>query len=503
MDLLSRLGLFWRRLNPNQRLLFGTLGLAFVVVVISLGVWSSRPQYGTLFANLDPADGSAIVDQLRSQKIPYKVADGGRTIQVPEDKVYETRLSMAGNGLPGSGTGYEILDTNKLGWTDFMQKFQYRRALEGEIARTIQTLQEIQAARVHLVTPEPSLFIAEEKQATASVVLRLKPGARLSAAHVQGIVHLVSSAVEGLGTDNVTIIDTAGNLLSRPSSDPLLGATADQISLARGMEEGLTNKVQSLLETVLGPGKSAVRISAEMDFQKAERTVESYDAENPVIRSEETHNQTGTDGSKNESSTTNYEISKTVEHVVAPTGQIRRLTASVFVDGTYRALPKGQKEYVPRSPEEMQKFQNIIKTALGFDAKRGDQLTVESIAFDTSVLDQEKKEMEKSQRWTLLQQVGGKVLTGAVLLFLFLFLVRAMRKMRGPAGPVMGTTTGRMVDMRIDGGSGQAGAADFLPEPAALENPRSVQIQKKVMHLAKESPDNLARLLRVWLREEA
>src|SRR5512140_2834764 len=155
---MNQLSLFWKKLNPNQRLLFGTLGAAFVVLLISLAVWSGRPRYGILFANLDPGDGSAILDQLQSKKIPYKVEEGGRTILVPEDKVYETRLAMAGNGLPGSGTGYEILDTNKLGWTDFVQKLQYRRALEGEIARTIQTLTEIQAARVHLATQETSLF---------------------------------------------------------------------------------------------------------------------------------------------------------------------------------------------------------------------------------------------------------------------------------------------------------------------------------------------------------
>ncbi len=492
----NRMGLFWRRLTPNQRLLFGTLAAAFIVLVVSLGAWAGRPQYGILFGNLEPGDGSAIVEKLRSQKIPYKVQDGGRTILVPDEKVYETRLTLAGNGLPGSGTGYEILDTNKLGWTDFVQKLQYRRALEGEIARTIQTLEEIQAARVHLVTPEKSLFVSEEKAATASVVLRLKPGARLSGGHVQGIVHLVSSAVEGLGPENVTILDTNGNLLSRPAADPMLGATADQISLTRQMEEQLTGKVQTLLDPVLGPGKSVVRIAAEVDFQKAERTVESYDAENPVIRSEQQSESRTADGGSSTQSTTNYEISKTIEHVTVPTGTVKRLTASVFVDGTYKPMPKGQREYVPRSAEEMQKIQNIIQTALGFDAGRGDRLTVENIAFDTSVLDQEKKEMEKTQRFEIATKLGGKVLTFAILGFLFLFLVRAMRRVRGGGGVAAGPLpTGRQIDLRAD--------EPFQALPmAALENPRSVQIQKKVEGMAKQSPENVARLIRVWLREE-
>jgi flagellar M-ring protein FliF len=492
MDWTRRMSQFWQKLNPNQKLLFGTLAVAFIVVVFSIAAWTSRPHFAVLFANLDPGDGSSIVDQLRSRKIPYKVEDGGRTVMVPEPKVYETRLLLAGNGLPGSGSGYEILDSNKLGWTDFVQKLQYRRALEGEIARSIQTLEEVQSARIHLVQPEPSLFVEKEKPATASVVLRLKSGARLSPAHVQGIIHLVSSAVEGLQPDNVTLIDTHGNLLSSPQSDAALGATADQISIQRNVEEQLTNKVQSLLEAVLGPGKSVVRIAAEMDFRVAERTVESYDSENPVVRSEETRNETSADGGKSESSTTNYEISRTMETMKVPSGTIKRLTASVFVDGTYRLLPKGQKEYAARTPEEMQKFDGIIKDALGYDQTRGDRLTVENVAFDTSILDQEKKEMEQSDRMRLITQVGSRVLTGAVLLVLLLALLKAAKKMRlseGMRGP-----TGRSLDLIV------GDTAPAIPEK--VENARSVQIQKRIQELSRTSPESLGRLLRAWLREE-
>lgn len=494
MSWMQGLGRIWQRLNPSQRLLFGGVAVGAVVLLVSLASWAGRPHYAILFGNLDPADGGAIVDELRTRKVPYQVEGGGRTILVPEDQVYETRLMLASNGLPGSGSGYEILDANKLGWTDFVQKLQYRRALEGEIARTIQTVAEIQAARVHLVQPEPSLFIAEEKPATASVVLRLRPGARLTGGNVQGIVHLVSSAVEGLQPENVTILDTRGNLLSAPASDPVLGATADQIGIQRGVEEQLTAKVQSLLETVLGPGKSVVRISAEMDFQHAERTTESYDAENPVVRSEERSEETSSDGSRSESSTTNYEISHTVERVTVPTGTISRLTASVFIDGTYRPLPKGEREYIPRSAEEMQKFQSIIQTALGFSTERGDLLTVENIAFDTSVLEQEKKEMEKADRFQLVTQLGGKVLTGAVLVGLFLLLLRAFRRMRTVEVGGAPVAAGRHLDLTIGG--------ETVALPEKLENPRSMQVQKRLQELSRTSPDNLAKLIRVWLREE-
>lgn len=489
MDLMSRLGAFWRRLTPNQRVLFGSLGAGLVLLVGLLINWAAQPEYGVLFANLEPSDGSSILDRLRSDKVPYQVKDGGRTILVPQSKVYETRLSLAGQGLPGSGTGYELLDTNKLGWTDFVQKLQYHRALEGEIARTIQTLDEVSAARVHLVMPEPSLFTSEEKPTTASVVLRMKPGARLAAGQVRGIVHLVSSAVEGLKPDNVTILDVMGNLLSQPRQDPLIGATSDQIALVHGLEEQLTGKVQTLLETVLGPGKSVVRIAAEMNFEKKESTTEQYDADNPVVRSEEKTNQTGSDGQRTESATTNYEISKKTEHVSSPTGVIKRLTASVFVDGSYKEAGKGQREYVPRSPEELKKYENIIRTAIGFDATRGDQLTVENVAFDTSLMDRERKEMEKSERMQLFMQLGGKLGSLVLVLALLLFLVRLMRRAPG----VEARTGG--VDVTV--GGGPAGLLELGPPP----NSEYALVQEKLVALSKEQPEDLSRLIRIWLRE--
>ena len=486
MSTWARLRRLWDELTLNQRVLIGSVGAGFVILLVLVVVWAAEPEYTVLYANMEPADASSIVDRLRGDGVPYQVGDGGRTIRVPQDRVYELRLSMAADGLPSSGTGYELLDSNKLGWTDFVQKFQHQRALEGEIARTVQTIDEVQSARVHLVMPEPSLFVSQEKPSTASVVLHLKPGARLAPGQIAGVVHLVSSAVEGLTPERVTLLDTNGTLLSSPHQDSLAGVTSDQLSIVQNVEKELTNKVQSLLETVLGVNKAAVRIAAEMDFEHAESTVESFDSDNPVVRSEDRSTTSNSDGSQTESATTNYEISKKVERKTAPAGKISRLTASVFVDGTYSEGEDGSRSYVPRTPEEMTKFQNIIKTAIGFDANRGDALTVENIAFDSGVHDRERDQMEKSERMRTLTELGGRI--GSLLLVaaaLFL-LVRWVRR------STLFRTTG------LEGQEIAAGASVAAFLPAAQADP----VQEKVVELARNRPEDVSRLLRMWLRDE-
>lgn len=486
--MLDRLRDFWTRLTPNQRILLGSLGGAFVVLLVLVLSWASRPEYSVLYANLDAGDASAIVDRLQSEGVEYEIGEGGRTIKVPQSRVHEMRLSMAAEGLPSSGTGYELLDSSKLGWTDFVQKFQHRRALEGEIARSIQTIAQIQSARVHLVVPEPSLFIEEEKPATASVVLQLRSGGRLEPGQIAGIVHLVSSAVEGLSPDHVTLLDTAGHLLSAPNSDPLLGASSDQLALVEKKEEELTGKVQSLLEAVLGRGKSVTRIAVEMDFAKTESTVESFDAENPVVRSETTTNATSDAGERTESGTTNYEISKRVERTVKPAGTVERITASVFVDGSYDEAEGGEKVYVPRTDEEMAKFENIIRTAIGFDEGRGDQLTVENIAFDNSVEEEERRDMVNAQRTELLTQIGGRVGSIALVALVLFFAVRLVRRSQlfNPPPPVI------------------VEEEKTQENPLLLQKPKEAELMRnRITEMARQKPDEVSRILRSWLREGA
>jgi flagellar M-ring protein FliF len=476
-----------RKLPSGQRLLLLTVGAALVVVLVLLAVWAASPEYAVLYARLDPQEAGAIVDRLQGDQVPYKIRDGGSTILVPRDKVYEVRLRLAGQGLPsGGGRGYEILDQGKLGWTEFIQKYQYRRALEGEIARTIQTLEEVQQARVHLVIPEPALFKEDEKPTTASVVVRLRPGARLQPGQVRGIVHLVASAVEGLSAENVTVLDTSGKLLSpgQAAGEDFV-ASADQMALARNVEEYLANKVQSMLEAVLGPGKAIVRITADLDWEKVERTIESYDAENPVVRSEQRTEGVQADGSRTESTVTNYEISRRIERVVDAAGTIRRLTGAVFVDGTYRESPDGKREYVPRSDEEMKKIVALTKAALGFDEERGDELRVENIAFDTSALDKEREEMEKAHRMQQILEIATRV-GGLLFAILLLLVFRALLRKLTQSAPAPTPEP-----------QAQEAAPAGEPGLQLSQNPTEQELQR----LTQQSPENVARLIRAWIRE--
>jgi flagellar M-ring protein FliF len=478
----SFLGIF-QRLSPGQRLAALTLCGATAVAIVLVAVWAASPEYSVLYAELDADEGGAILERLQSDQVDYRLKDGGNTILVPRDKVHEVRLRLAGQGLPrGGGAGYEILDQGKLGWTDFVQKFQYRRALEGEIARTIQTLEEVQQARVHLVIPEPSLFTEDQKPTTASLVVRLRPGARLRPGQVRGMVHLVASAVEGLDAENVAVLDTSGNLLSNGQGGDPLAATTDQMSLARNIEEHLSQKAQSMLEAVLGPRKAIVRISAELDWEKVESTIESFDGDNPVVRSEERSEETGTDGSRTENSITNFEIGRRVETVIGAAGTIRKLTGAVFVDGSYEETADGQKQHVPRTDEEMQTLAQLTRAAIGFDAERGDELRVENISFDTTSMDEERRQMEKSHRTQQIIDVGTKV--GGVLVALLLLLIfRAfLRK------------TARSASAPIP-----------LPEPMSARGAAAPvsgsQAEAEVLRLSHEQPENVARLLRTWIRE--
>ena len=418
----------WQRLTLAQR---GGLVLAtgLVIAVIAGAVsYTMRPVYTTLYSGLDGKDGAQIVDKLRDQKIPFVVSADGGTIKVPQEQVNELRLDFAGAGLPRSGEiGYELFDKPMLGMTDFVQQMNHHRALEGELGRTITEQEAVDAARVHLVVPSQRLFREDQKPPTASIVLRLKPGATLSAQQVQGIAYMTAYSVEGLEVENITIMDTRGNLLTgRAARNDMVGLSSTQLEVQNQVEKDLEQKALSLLENTLGTGRAQVKVTAKLNWNRVERTVENYDAERAATLSEERQessgdNAAGNGNSTSERSVTNYQVPRTVEKYVPEVGNIEHISASVLVDGDYKLTKNADgtetRTYTERSPQELEKFRTLVATAIGLDRKRNDELTVVSFPFAQDELMVQEKPV--GLPWT---QILEKVLLGLALVGLFLLL---------------------------------------------------------------------------------
>src|SRR5213595_2298971 len=280
-ELSARLVDFFRAQPPARRLVLAS-GVGSLVVVLALAWWVEQPFYRPLFTNLAEQDASAIVEALGAERVPFRLEDGGRAILVPAERLYELRLALASRGLPeGGGVGFELFDRQTLGQTDFLQRLNYQRALQGELGRTISRLGGVESARVHLALPDRSLFVGEDRRPSASVVVKLAPGRALSAAQVDGIVHLVAASVEGLAADGVTVVDQGGRMLTtNRRGDETGGALEMQTSIERQLAE----RVESMLAAVVGRDKAIARVAASLEVARVERTEETYDPERTARR---------------------------------------------------------------------------------------------------------------------------------------------------------------------------------------------------------------------------
>lgn len=386
-----------------------------VVMVISLALFAvliiqaRTADQQLLYANLPMDDAAAVTAWLKNQKIDYSIRNSGRDIWISTTKIYQTRLDLAANGLPsGGGVGFEVFDKQSFALTDYVQKVNYTRALQGELARTISSLEPVETTRVHLALPEKRLFKNQQQSGTASVIVTLLPGRSLDAKQVQGIIHLVAGSVSDLDPENVKVIDANGVVLEsekKPSDDQLL--SADMLAFQREVEHRLEMRVQDLLDMTMGRDRSMVRISATLDFSKVEKTEELFDADEPVVRSEQINQETsapqtsggipgvesnlqgaalsgGTPvaGTRN-SRTTNYEISKTINRVINPVGTITKLSVSVVVaDRASSEVEEGQAAAgIPRSTEELAGIETMVAKAIGLLPERGDMISVVSMPF--------------------------------------------------------------------------------------------------------------------------
>ena len=508
---------------PQRVLAIGVL-VSLTIVFIMLLYFLNREEYAVLYSNLRQEDSALIVKYLKSKKVKYKLKQGGTTILVPKDKVYDLRLEIAGQGLLSKGTvGFEIFSKSSIGQTDFIQQINYQRALQGELERTIMSMPEIQGCRVHLVLPKKSLFVEEQTPASASILVQLKRGKELSKEQVKSIVNLVATAVEGLKPENITLINTRGELLNRPfitSKD--IALTTTQLEYKLNLEKTLSRRIRTLLMPVVGPGKVIAQVNVDLDLSEQNIYKELYDPDKTVIRSEQkvkessigvTQAETSKPGvqyqktgggtttkeqTERSQKTLNYEINKEERKIYIPKGQIDHITVAVLVDGYYKKGKDGKKIFVPRSKEELEKIKELVKNAVGINPKRGDSVEVVSMQFTPL-------ELGGPTFWQVLLDYLSKFLTpilNSLVILLFLLLV-VRPVVLSLIKPKVEEETAELEEL-------PEGEEEEVEEPqlseeelAALEAKRPFEeLKQKVANILDKHSDEALIIIKNWMRDD-
>ncbi len=519
---------FNKLLKPFLALPFNKRIVVVVVVAISaisftvLVIASNKSDYKALFTNLSTEDAGEVVKKLKEQKVPYQIAGDGKAVMVPADKVYDLRLSLASEGLPqGGGIGFEIFDRKNFGMTEFVQKINYKRALQGELARTIGQISGVDQARVHLAIPEKALFTDSEKPTTASVIIKMKSTRSLQENEVQGIIHLVASSVEGMDPSHVTVLDGRGKILTKGGPGDLNSKmTTAMMETERGYEKNLEGKLQTLLNKVVGSDKSVARVSASFDFKQVEKYEEQYDPKTAAVRSEQRSEEKAglsnliggipgvqtnlskvpvapprtVEGGSRSDETRNFEVGRVTSRTIEPVGTLSKVSVAILVDGSYETpSATGKKstkkpKYIPRTAEEIQKIEALVKSAAGIDSERGDQLTVVNIPF-TEISETGDDGRQPWWHAPIYQTLLKNVLIGVGFLsLLFLVLKPMLRIIRTNASEY---ESAELVNNQLQ-------KALSNPLRGQLESQPSVSQIELIEHVKKE-PYQTAQILKSWL----
>ncbi|WP_322515849.1 flagellar basal-body MS-ring/collar protein FliF [Rhodopseudomonas palustris] len=503
---------------------------AFVIMRVS------QPQMTTLYTDLSVEDSSSIIKELERQAIPFEMRNDGAILMVPKDKVTRLRMKLAEGGLPkGGGVGYEIFDkSDALGTTSFVQNINHLRALEGELSRTIRAIDRVQAARVHLVLPERPLFSRETPEPSASIVLRVR-GA-LEPQQVRAIRHLVASAVNGLKPQRVSIVDEGGQLLADGSASANSADSAAGDERRTSFEKRMRNEIEAIVSSVVGSGRARVQVTADFDYNKITQTSDKFDPEGRVLRSSQTREEqsqtSAADGqvtvnnelpgnqapggagardqSKKSEETNNYEISRVTKTEVTEAGRVNRLSVAVLVDGSYTKNEKGELVYAERPKEQLDRIAALVRSAIGFDQKRGDQIEVVNLKFAEAP--QVEKLPEPAGLLGMLQftkddimnmiQLGVMFVLGLVVLFMVIRPLVKRVLASDPASEAAGLpalTDGSLPQIGTDGQPAGTSMIDI----AQVQGQVHAQSVHRVGELAERNPNETAAIVRQWLAEPA
>ncbi|MDD5384830.1 MAG: flagellar basal-body MS-ring/collar protein FliF [Gallionella sp.] len=509
---------------------------ALFALIAGAWMWGQTPDYRVLYSNLSDRDGGAIIESLQQMNIPYKFAEGGGALMVASNQVHEARLKLASQGLPkGGNVGFELMENQKFGITQFAEQVNYQRALEGELARSVESIGAVAAARVHLAIPKPSVFVKEQQKPSASVVLSMQGGRLLDSAQVSAIIHLISSSVPEMSAKSVTVVDQNGTLLSAShDGNTNEGLDANQLKYVQQIEQSYIKRIEALLVPMLGTNNMRAQVSADIDFSRTEQTSESYkpnqNSADSTVRSKQSSeamngsglnvsgvpgaltNQppvpatapivadTGTQGggvtansgnisNLQKESTVNYEVDRTIRHTVLPVGSIKRLSVAVVVNGNRKVTDaKGKTSTKSLTDAEKEQINNLVRDAVGFDQTRGDSLNVQVAAFTES-----KESVEELPLWKRPDtiELAKELLKYALIAAVMLFVVFRVIK------PALDT----LLTLKSNtGGFTASQESEAIPEatytPSSPSYEQSLQTARQI---AQQEPMIVASVIKEWV----
>ena len=519
---LEQMQTLWGSWSFGKKVGISAGSITAIAVVLSLLLGTERADMTPLMSNLTLEDANEITETLTAMRVPYKLSRSGTTVMVPKDEVHELRMKLAAQGLPkGGGVGFEIFNKPEFGISRFAEKLNYRRGLEGELQRTIRSMDVVKDARVHVVLPKKSLFRDKEESATASVTLHLARGRAMSEGQVQSIVHLVSSSVEGLSSDSVTVVDSKGKILAKSGEGMNFGEGLDA---QRKMECDLEGRITQIIERVVGQGKASVQVAAELDYTQSELFQETYDGENPAPRSEQSTEEisgvNGDDaqgipgaranvvggpaqagqfanegGDRRTAKTTNYELNKTTKREVAQVARLKRMTVAVLVDGVRTPGADGAAETVTARPqEELDQIKALVQGAVGFNIDRGDEVTVVSMNF-TPTEEEIELTQEKQMTWQDYLNLLWKPVLGFLFVLVLVGIMFSMRKMGEPGGVPTPILESPQSVRDLEAALTAAG------QGAALAGSADAQLAAAAMKSSRPDPEKAAAVIKGWLTE--